>query len=131
MKTSENFSLIKHTIQMKRSKQWVYIATFTASLVLAISVYAYSHKRANKGDDLLKVEMKPFKTADGWGYEIDVDGKPYIKQETIPAIAGNKKFTSKEDAATTGNTVMKKLLKGIRPSLTLQEVMALGIHITP
>lgn len=116
---------------MKRNKQWVYISTITASLILAISVYAYSHNRVNKGDDLLKVEMNPFKTADGWGYEIDVDGKPYIKQETIPAIAGNKKFTSKEDAAITGNIVMKKLLKGIRPSLTSQEVMALGIHITP
>lgn len=117
-------------MKMKPNKQWIYISAI-AVFTLVISLFAYSHNKAKKGDDLLKVEMKTFKTANGWGYEIDVDRKPYIKQETIPAIAGNKTFISKEDAETTGNVVMKKLLKGIRPSVTSQEVMALGIHITP
>jgi hypothetical protein len=116
---------------MKLNKQWINISTVALLFTLVISVYAYSHNKVNKGDELLKVEMNAFKTKNGWGYEIDVDGKPYIKQETIPAIAGNKTFINKEDAETTGNAVMKKLLKGTRPSLSSQEVMALGIHLTP
>ena len=102
------------------------------SLLAAISVYAYSHNSAKKGDDPLKVEMTPFKTTTGnWGYAINVDGKLFIKQESIPAVAGNKHFASKEDAEKTGNLVMNKLLKGKFPALSAEEVMASGICITP
>ncbi|HRN56506.1 MAG TPA: DUF4907 domain-containing protein [Agriterribacter sp.] len=84
----------------------------------------------NSGNDLLKVEVVTFKATEGWGYEIKVDNKTYIHQETIPALPGERRFLLEQDALKTGNAVMKKLLAGKRPSLSYEEVMALGLHST-
>lgn len=90
-------------------------------------MYTLTH---NAGNDLLKVEVTPFKTTAGWGYEIQVDNKIFIHQETIPAVPGERRFLLEQDAVKTGNAVMKRLLEGKRPSLSYEEVMALGLHST-
>ena len=111
----------------KTSKNLLYIAII-ASVLLSAGAYTFFRHLSRKGDERLKVEVLPIAMARGWGYEIKVDGKTFIHQETIPAVPGDK---HREDALTTGNAVMKKLLKGILPSLTPEEVKDLGIAITP
>ena len=114
----------------KTSKNLLYIAII-ASVLLSAGAYTFFRHLSGKGDERLKVEVLPIAMARGWGYEIKVDGKTFIHQETIPAVPGDKHFVSREDALTTGNAVMKKLLKGTLPSLTPEEVKDLGIAITP
>lgn len=111
---------------MKTSR---YRTLFVISIALATGtgIYTLTH---NAGNDLLKVEVVPFRTTEGWGYEIKVDNKTFIHQETIPAIAGDRKFLLEQDAIKTGNAAMKKLLDGKRPSLSHEEVMALGLRST-
>ncbi len=111
---------------MKTSK---YQIVFVISIALAVATGIYTLTR-NTGNDLLKVEVVSFKTTEGWGYEIKVDNKTFIHQETIPAIAGDRKFLLEQDAIKTGNAVMKKLLDGKHPSLSYEEVMALGLRST-
>jgi hypothetical protein len=90
-------------------------------------IYTAMH---DTGNDLLKVEVVSFRTTEGWGYDIKVDNKIFIHQETIPAVPGERKFLLEQDALKTGNAVMKRLLEGKRPSLSYEEVMALGLHST-
>ena len=114
----------------KTSKNLLY-AAIAASVLLSASAYTFFRHLSRKGDEHLKVEVLPVAMSRGWGYEIKVDGKTFIHQETIPAIPGNRPFVTKEDALKTGNVVMKKLLKGMLPSLTPEEVEKLGVTITP
>ena len=105
-------------------KKWLLIASVLIAVTIG-SVYAWHYHRQH---EMLKVEVKPFKTGNGWGYDIMVDKKIFIHQETIPAIAGNRSFSSEHDAVKTGNLVVKKLVKGKFPSLTSEEITKLGIH---
>ena len=130
MKILENFSQTRNTMKPKISKKLLYTA-IAASVLLSAGAYAVARHFSKKGNDLLKVEVLPVAMAQGWGYEIKVDGKTFIHQETIPAIPGNKSFISREDALKTGDAVMKKLLKGTLPSLTPEEVKSLGVAIAP
>jgi hypothetical protein len=114
----------------KTSKSLLYVA-IAASVLLSAGAYTFFRHLSRQGDERLKVEVLPVAMVEGWGYEIKVDGKTFIRQETIPAVPGGKHFVSREDALKTGNAVMKKLLKGTLPSLTPEEVKNLGIAIAP
>ena len=64
----------------------------------------------------------------GWGYDILMNGKAFVHQPHIPAVAGGKGFSTKEDALKTANFVIKKLEQKIMPpSLTVQELDSLGV----
>lgn len=82
-----------------------------------------------RGQELLKVEVKPFRVNGGWGYNITVDNKIYIHQPTVPALAGNVLFSTRADAVKTGNLVIKKLIAGQFPSLSTAEIK--GLDISP
>lgn len=126
MKMYVSSSPTRNTMNMKTNR---YRIVFVVSIAMAIATGIYTLKH-NAGNDLLKVEVVPFRIAEGWGYEIKVDNKTFIHQETIPAIAGDRKFLMEQDALKTGNAVMKKLLDGKHPSLSYEEVMALGLRST-
>jgi len=110
---------------MKTSKYRIAIITALTVVVIAGIYSSWLYRHCN---DLLKVEVIPFRTADGWGYEITVDHNTYIHQETIPAVPGDRKFLFEQDALKTGNTVMEKLIRGKHPSLSYEEVMALELQ---
>lgn len=64
----------------------------------------------------------------GFGYDIFVDGRMMVHQPNIPAVMGNRGFTSEDDAAKTANLVMFKLKNNIMPpSVTTGELDSLGI----
>ena len=52
-----------------------------------------------------------------WGYEVLVDGKLYIHQETIPGRPGNKGFATAADAMKVAAFSQKKMEGGESPAL--------------
>ncbi|MFH0896100.1 MAG: DUF4907 domain-containing protein [Bacteroidota bacterium] len=64
----------------------------------------------------------------GFGYDILMNGKPYIHQPYIPAIQGNKVFSSVEDAQKTAALVNFKIKNNINPpSISIRELDSLKI----
>lgn len=80
-----------------------------------------------KPNDKLPVEVLAVPSKKGWGYEIWVDHKIFIKQNFIPAVSGYHAFTNKEQAVATGNLVLKKMKEGKPPLITLDDLKQLGI----
>ena len=84
--------------------------------------------RYTKRHEMLRVDLKTFQTTGGWGYEVRVDSKPFIHQEYIPAVEGQKRFATEADALKTGNLVVQKLTKGQLPTLSKDEIAVLGVN---
>jgi hypothetical protein len=71
--------------------------------------------------------LNVFEKNGGWCYEIYVNDKRFILQESIPGVPGKQKFTSKNDAKKCGELVIKKLEKQEMPSVSRNELDSLGI----
>ncbi len=64
----------------------------------------------------------------GYGYKILIDGKVYINQASIPALSGNKGFSSPEKARKAANFVIYKIKNNILPpSVNRTELDSLGV----
>ncbi len=65
----------------------------------------------------------------GYGYNILMDGKLYVHQPHIPAVAGNKGFASVADAKKVGVLSKYKVEHHIMPpSLTVEELDSLRVE---
>jgi len=63
-----------------------------------------------------------------WGYRILKDGNLFINQPHIPAVQGNKGFSSSEYAQKTGEFIVNKLAAGIiPPTVSLEELDSLNV----
>ncbi|HWC52187.1 MAG TPA: DUF4907 domain-containing protein [Chitinophagaceae bacterium] len=58
----------------------------------------------------------------GWGYEIRADGKIFIHQDFIPALAAEKGFRKKEYAEKAAAMVIQKLQQDQLPTLTIADL---------
>jgi len=105
----------------KKHYQYIVVVVLTA---LLLTIY-FSHR--NRNQDKVFIESKAIKTKDGWGYNILIDGKTYIHQEFIPAIAEKHSFKTKEDALLVGREVIKKISTNQLPSITVDDLKELGI----
>jgi hypothetical protein len=75
-----------------------------------------------------KIDVQPFVTQAGWGYVIYMKGKPYIKQDNIPVIEGNKGFSTREKALIAGRLVAYKIEHDILPpTVSKQELDSLQL----
>lgn len=83
-----------------------------------------------KADDRITVDAIAVPVKNGWGYEIYVDNKMYIKQDHIPAVSGTHQFATKQQALTTAHLVLAKMKEGEKPLLTINELKEAGIKIT-
>lgn len=97
------------------------------SVAVIILVIASIISSCNRADDKLPVALTAMQTSKGWGYEIFVDGKIFIKQPYIPVIAGEQGFKSKEQALAVGNIAVKKIVMGKTPVITKDELKSLQI----
>ena len=69
-----------------------------------------------------------FNEQQGWGYQILNYGKIYINQPHIPAISGNKGFSTEEKASKTAEYAISKIKNGmIPPTLSKEELEKLGV----
>ncbi len=64
----------------------------------------------------------------GWGYKIMKDGQLSINQPTIPAIQGNRCFSSKEKAEKTAEFIINKMNNNVfPPTISVEELDSLGV----
>ena|SRR5689334_9802562 len=64
----------------------------------------------------------------GFGYNIAVDGKPYVHQPHVPAVSGLKGFQTEEDARKAGEFAARKFeITHALPMITPHELDSLGI----
>lgn len=80
---------------------------------------------AKKG--MVPVDGYTFKTDNGWGYTITVNNKVFIKQTLIPAIEGNRGFSTQEDAAKVAQLIIDKLANHKSPAVKKEDLEKLGI----
>ena len=113
---------MKHLIQLTKNKK-VFICLIFFIIIAAITVIIV----CNEEDDRLSIALKAIKTTDGWSYEIAVEGKPFIRQSTVPAVDGNIPFTTKEEALLVGKHTLAKLKTGKMPQITVSELKEWGI----
>lgn len=97
-------------------------------IILGILFYATYYRQQKNERGYALIELQPIQLSTGWGYEILANGKPYIRQQFIPAIEGHHTFTTKEDALKVGNKVIEKMKQGEQlPSLSVEELKQMGV----
>ncbi len=69
-----------------------------------------------------------FKAGNGYGYDILMNGNKVIHQPNIPAIEGNRGFSTEEDAKTVAEFAITKIERGIMPpTISLNELDSLRV----
>lgn len=58
----------------------------------------------------------------GWGYKVEVNHKLYIFQQQIPCLEGEHPFPTQEAALAVAEIVQQKILRGVDPSVTIEEL---------
>jgi hypothetical protein len=81
---------------------------------------ATSYRESNQSE--LHITAEAIRVKGGWGYKIDVNNRPFIYQNQIPCITGNKPFPSEKCAISVANVVMIKIAHGQLPTLTIAEL---------
>lgn len=120
----QNLILRKHMMRMTRQLK-VLFAAFVVIITSCTSTTAEQHE-----DDKLPVNVIAIPLTKGWGYEIYVDNKLFIKQDHVPALSGNYAFADKTAALKTANMVIAKMKQGKKPFLTPDELTDAGIQTT-
>jgi len=100
---------------------------FIGAIVVVFLIAAIVISKRKSPDDQLPVTLSAIQTPGGWGYQISVDGKVFIKQPYVPVVAGEESFKSKDEALTVGNLAVKKIVSGKTPVITKEELKALKI----
>lgn len=103
------------------------IKKYWAFILLAFSITFFIYKRIEKANSFYS--LKIIETNLGWGYEIYNKNNVFIRQENIPAIQGNKSFSSKQDAEKVGNFIMQQMIKSQKdlPAITVKQIDSLNI----
>ncbi len=76
----------------------------------------------NRREKKTAIQHNVFQNVSGWGYDILVDGKLFIRQESIPALSGNSGFANKEQAEATARLIINKMNRGEEPTVTTFEI---------
>ena len=102
-------------------KNWVYIF-FAAALLFFIMRRLTKKEADTSAAGKVHITVKAFQINGGWGYEIYKGDSLFIRQESIPAIQGNKAFATKEDAEKIGDLAASKVPKFQFPTISVQEL---------
>lgn len=63
-----------------------------------------------------------FHTPTGWGYEILVNDRVFIRQESIPVLTGDSGFPLKTQAEATASLIINKMKRHQPPTVTTFEI---------
>ncbi|MDC6366953.1 MULTISPECIES: DUF4907 domain-containing protein [Flavobacteriaceae] len=105
----------------------------TAVLILLVGVFCFEASKwgmeqwPEREEPALRTKV--ITLDNGYGYQIFSGDKLLIQQEFIPAVEGEKQFETKEDAKQVADMVMRKILKGESPRISLEELNDLDIVI--
>ena len=63
-----------------------------------------------------------------FGYDILLQGRPFVHQPSIPALPGNEGFKTKERAQRVAELVVKKIRGGeVPPTVSVEELNSMGV----
>jgi hypothetical protein len=94
------------------------IIVIALSAVIAVSIIFTQWKSEHTSP----YKSRIYTVTNGWGYDILVKDTLFIHQESIPAIEGNKPFSSKSQAMEAASLLISKLKKGESPSFSQSEI---------
>jgi hypothetical protein len=90
---------------MTKNKRWFWIVAVLFAITIVATIV---HNPKSPGNDHSgtssslalppSLSVKTFKIGDGWGYDIIVDGQPFIRQDQIPGLPGQVQFVSQQEA---------------------------------
>lgn len=94
----------------------------------------YTPLKSTQNKDTLKIRIfrndtsKSKIVTTGFGYDIYRNNALYIHQPNIPALSGNKGFSTAGNAQKTANLVIHKIKNSILPpSVSIEELDSLGV----
>ena len=100
------------------------------TVLISLTVLLVNNFYVRKKDIKIKeYELVVLQEDSTWIYEITLDNKLLIKQNTIPVISGNKKFISKQDAEKIGTLVLNKLKRRKNPIISYDDLLKNNIKI--
>ncbi len=106
----------------KRNKSLLTIAGILAVLVITGWLFT-SNSKQNR-----PFTLNVLQTENGdWAYEIKYANNPFIFQENIPAVPGNKSFNDSISAAKVGQLMLTKIIQQKPPGISVDELKSLGI----
>ncbi|MBS1918376.1 MAG: DUF4907 domain-containing protein [Bacteroidetes bacterium] len=115
------------------SRKFLIAGVIVLVVIAFYAAYIGQQKRefalSQQAKGMVYVEVLPIQTALGWGYEIHVDGKSYIRQEFVPAVFGRRGFDTKEQAVAVGNKVVSNINSKSSPAISIKDLEELGIPI--
>ena len=99
-------------MKMIDNKKLSVIALFAVLIIMIIACTGRGHF----------YELELFRSGNGWGYDIQIDNRPYIHQPYMPAVEGDVPFSDKQSARRTGRLVINKLRNHTTPGITREEL---------
>jgi hypothetical protein len=121
-------------------KQFIIPFSFCTLVLLSCSSDRNTEKETTKSvaeteqkashNEMINIEIETFQNdTSGWGYDILIEGKKYVHQPHIPAISGNKGFSTQHEAEKVAELVKYKIKNNIMPpSVSPEELDSLGIE---
>ena len=97
------------------------IKFFGTIIVMVVLACSCQNKRTES------LQSFVFAAGSGFGYSITLQGKLFIKQQTIPAIEGNMPFCDSLDAVKVSTLVVQKIKAKQAPTITKQDLATLKI----
>lgn len=99
-------------MRMIDKKKSLIFALFLIIIVVTITLAGRGHF----------YEVSPFKSGDGWGYDILKKDMAFIHQPYMPAVEGQVPFKDKRSAKKTGRLVVSKIRNHKLPAVTKEEL---------
>jgi gentisate 1,2-dioxygenase len=94
------------------------IIILTISVIIAAVILVTGKKQTRERH----TESRVYVVNGGWGYDILVDKKLFIRQESIPVLPTLQPFKTKEEAEQVAKLVMQKIESGQPPTLGKSDV---------
>ena len=97
-----------------------------AALIISATIWIVTLN--NQDVKRKKITAKVFQGLNGWGYDILVNDKLFIHQESVPAQQGKAGFPEKKQAEHTARLIINKMERGELPTVTtfeLEQIIAL------
>lgn len=100
---------------MTIKKHNIIVIGCSALIAVVISFIQWNNSNTK---DIQQLESRVYRVKDGWGYDILVNERLFIRQESIPVIEAGKTFSTAEQAKQTAQLVINKLKTGQSPALS-------------
>ena len=97
------------------------IIVLSAAFIISAAIWMTAfYARPLKREKAIRARI--FYGVNGWGYDILVNDRTFIHQESVPVQAGIKGFPEKVLAEQAAELIINKMKRGEQPSLTTFEL---------